>query len=120
MIFQLENYNIKLDKNNNCYTIYTYEKIILRPNELKSISLPYCRQLNGKYFNFELDYNLARNNVQVLWHNLNLNESAENSFNFLIKSNMNEILLNNDVLGYITGKNNVNIKSGEIFGRIFI
>ena len=121
MISKLENYNIQLKYNQNpeSYSIFTYERIILRHGEQKVLSLPYFRDSLNKYIHFEIDYNLAIKGLIVLWNNLN-KESSRQNLQFLIKSNMNENVLNNSQLDNIIGKGKVDVKSGEAFGIIYI
>ena len=112
--------NCKLDKENNrdIYTIYAWERIIIAPNEIKIISLPYKRlKLDNKFYNFQIDKKLSLQNLECRYNNINDVSSLYN-LEFVIKNS--SIDLNNDVLTRVVGSRfKIDIFSGSIFGRIF-
>lgn len=97
--------------------LYINSKIIVLPQEIKEISLPYKIVGNYKFIGFQISKNLAKLGLSVMWNNLN-EESRKNSLNFLIINN--SIDENMSPLESIIGsKFKIKLDQSDEFGKIF-
>jgi hypothetical protein len=125
MIVKLDGFGIGLDFNEcinglNSYTIYSYERLILHPQDKRYVLLPYKRTNFNKYIHFELDKSLAENGLICLWNNLN-EELSKNNLTLLLSNNN---IVFRDELNTITkiiGTNKkIDIIPNSVIGKIYI
>ncbi len=116
------NHKISLVKEDNYFTLYTYESLIIRPREFKSYILPYNIKKGDKYrfgnfVYFEVDKLLALKGVEVVSNNLNESTSEVSlEFNLFNRNNPQ----NQDNLSQVLGDSNTIRLTPEIkFGRIY-
>lgn len=103
----------------NSFDIYTYERIILNQSEYKLIILPYFRENIGKFFNFQLNIDLITRGLRCEWNNLN-EESSKNHLTFFLTNTIIRNNTNISHLNLIIQKDKIDIKSGELLGKIYI
>ncbi len=124
MILKKENCKIPIEFNkfNNSYTIYSYQRITINPQEKKNFYLPYYRNFSNdfKYFNFELSKQLIEKGLLCL--NININEeSAGKDIILLLK---NDSWINNEeinALSRIIGSaKKIDILPNTVLGKIFV
>ncbi len=129
MIEKLPNHAISLNKKNNHYELFTYERLLIQPNKFFQFKLPYrrfnhgwdCKTeesdiLNNKYLNIELDKSLILKGLSLKWSNIN-EESARDYLEFIIK---NENSDEKDGLSPLFGsRNKVDIRPDTLFARVY-
>ncbi len=119
MIEVIPNYNLRLEKHEGHYAIFTYERFVIPAGCSKKIVLPYRRIENSNnYLNFHISYELSLHGICCDWSNLNIKGSF-NILEFLIR-NTNSIIDNqNNPLASITKSNNrIDILPNTAFGAI--
>lgn len=128
MIYKKENCKISLDININCkcvysYTIYSYQRIILNPQEKKDFYLPYYRDFSHsiKYFNFELDKQLIEKGVICIYTNIN-DESSSNNIIISLKNDnfINDKEMMHPLSKIIGSTRKIDLIPNTILGKIFI
>ncbi len=124
MIIKLNGFNLGLDFSSeyNCYTIYSYQRIVLQSQSKQYISLPYQKIIEnrGKYINFEVDKSLCDKGLECLWNNLNEESSKFNLLLLFKNSNIDfkdELNSLNSVLG---SDKKIDIIPNTVLGKIFI
>ncbi len=122
MIFQIDGFQTKLEQNGKIYNVFTYKRLLLKPCEKQVIYLPLSVvNPDKKYINFELDKKLCLNGLQVLWTNLN-EENSINGIELLIyNGNLDYELLyrSQSPLSQIIGSNNkIDLVTETLLGRI--
>jgi len=124
MIYPIQGFNVKLEENNQIYSIYLYKRLTIKPSEKQIIDFP-LRVWNPtrKYVSFELNKQLSLNGLQVLWHNLNEDSSLFNIEMLVLNNNLDYDLLyrTENPLYLITGsKNKIDLVPETFLGRIFL
>lgn len=120
-INKLEGFKIGFDFVGNCFTIYSYQRIVLQPQTKQYISLPYNKLIHDdKYINFEVDKSLCQKGLTCLWNNLN-EENSKYNLLFLF-SNSNIILSNeiNNLTNVLGSDKKIDIIPNTVLGKIFI
>lgn len=121
----LKGFDTKLEDCLNHYEIYSYERIILRTQERKLITLPICKEFEPgrRYIHFELDKNLILNGLQCLYTNINDGSFYLNMQLVLFNSNLDYSVINgtqsplNQIIG---SRDKIDIISNTLLGRIYI
>ncbi len=99
--------------------IYSYERVIIQPEEAKLLKLPYFRNNFDKYLKFEIDKKLAQMGLIFLWSNLNTEESVT-CLEFLLKNdNITHAYERTDLSAIIGSGKKIDILSGSVIGMIF-
>ena len=117
MIEILPGFNINLEIKDFYINIYTYEYISIPSLGILSVNLPYKRTKIDKTYYFQLNKELIIKGLNCIWNNINFENSKKN-LEFLIKND--NIDLNTDIVTKMFRNNKINIKSGTLFGSIFI
>ena len=68
-IIKCSGFNINIDYKNNpthC-VIYSYERLLINPEQISLVKLPYFRNNFDKYYSFELEKTLCQKGLTVLW-----------------------------------------------------
>lgn len=124
MIVKLDGFNISLDfdKKRKFFTIYSYQRIVLNPQNKQYFSLPYklSSNLEAKYVNFHVDKTLVEKGLDCIWNNLN-EDSSEKSLTFLFK-NSNIVFKDelNSLTTIVGSDKRIDIIPNTVLGRIFI
>ena|SRR5579864_7076791 len=116
---------LDFDENINCFTLYSYDRIVIHPNTDLFVGLPYFRKNTdsgkiNKFIYCELHEQLIHKNLSIMWNNLNKQESFSN-LSFLLKNN--NIILREDLteLTTITGTHKkIDIPPNKPIIRVFI
>lgn len=123
-VFKLDGFNISLDfdEKRQFYTIYSYQRIVLKPQNKQQFSLPYkiSLSLEPKYINFQVDRLLVEKGLDCIWNNLN-EDSSEKSLIFLFKNCNIDFKDEQNNLNMVLGSNKkIDIIPNTILGKIFI
>lgn len=121
----INNIKIPLKEHNGIYSIFSHERINIEPNTKKIITLPYfIVKDSNKYVNFVLNRQLALSGLQILWNNLNEDNSSKVLEFVLFNSNISREIIDgysNNPLARIAGSNDrLDILSNGEFGKILI
>jgi hypothetical protein len=109
---------VKLSRDNNrigIYWIYVQNNLILSPEEIIHLKLPYKRKDYNDYYNFELSKNLALQNIKLVYSNLNEAESLT-CIEIWLQNGNNK---NMGQAWLLTDSNSVEIKKNSLLGKIF-
>jgi hypothetical protein len=124
VIEKLDGFNLGLDYDeiNHCFTIYSYQRIVLQPQSRQYISLPYKKLIHddAKYINFEVDKSLCEKGLDCPWSNLN-EDNSKNNLLFLFR-NSNIILSNeiNNLTNVLGSGKKIDIIPNTVLGKIFV
>ncbi len=118
-------FNTKLEDCINHFEIYSYERVILRPQEKKLIQLPILMEFKTgrRYTHFELDKNLILNGLQCLYTNINEGSIFKYMELILLNSNIDYSIINGtqSPLSHIVGSNSkIDIIPNTLLGRIYV
>jgi hypothetical protein len=119
MISAIEGFNIKLTSDfPGVYSIFTWERIVIGQDQIMNVKLPYRRlKIDNKFYNFTLDKKLVQMGLSCLYYNLNDMDSVT-GLDFIIKNNNIDKDMNSIQSICGAGKR-IDIRSGDLFGRIF-
>ena len=123
MILPISGFQTKLELNKNIYNIFTYKRLILKPCEKQIVQLPLSViNPDRKYIYFELDKKLCLNGLQVLWTNLNEEDSLNGVELLIYNGNLDYELLcrAQNPLSQIIGSNNkLDLITETLLGKVF-
>lgn len=120
MIYKSHGFNLPLefDESNNSFTLFSYNRIVIRVGQFLEVSLPYFRQqeIPLKHYNCEIIKKYSRN-LSINWTNIN-DLDSKNKLTFELKNN--NIILEENLMNKISGENKVDILPSMPIIRVFI
>ena len=120
MIQALPDFKVNLHHNEEYkyYEIFSYERIMIGPNERKLIILPYKVVDRKQFLYFTFNFNHIMKGITCEWDNLN-EEGAKTHLTFLLYNNNSVISTGNSLLSSIIRSDILDIRSNQPFGKIY-